>query len=717
MRRLAVAAVAFAVFANGTTALAQPGRRPTAASRPPPSNQPPPAADPQSTALRARFGVEMALRLTRSNDPDDRLRGIARAAAVGTPEAVAVLVQSLEAQGAARGDARALIEVARGLSPFVDQISARNALAAIVNAPTPSPRGARSSTDSDDGDSGPRTQLARDTAALALAGASDPRAAEMLVPIARGGGPGQGAASLALAAFPPIQPGTLASTSIAQPATLRLLAALGDLRTIDAIRASARANEPATRAAALLALGELGDARGADLARAAMGERDPRVRAAGAEALILLETPEKFKAVEALLGDDTTALAGARLAERAQSPSIVKALAARAVSSQFESIRSAATAALGRSVDPEAVRALVELLKYPLLQGDAADALARSPSVAAMPAIAKAAAQLGPARRMGVRAYVVRTLMRGEKNPQTVSIIEQMARSNEVTTRTLGVFALVALGDLDLPTALGDRDPKVRRAAAMGSLGSMTPDAMRTLLLAYARETDEDTRAVLALGLLSGDPDGRVTTTALHDRATSGGPDAALATMALARRTDAAHDAKVNQLLASRDPLLRAHAARGLGMSAVENAAGRLSAAYAYEPSAQVRRAIVVALAAQPGDDKSTGMSSPSRRATLDVASRLDPDAQIRFIAGRAVSGQATPLSPSANVEVAWLRLATTEGESPPTGMLGALIRADGVAVPVAFDDDGYALVPGTPAGDARLVLAPRLPAYEAQTP
>jgi len=30
--------------------------------------------------------------------------------------------------------------------------------------------------------------------------------------------------------------------------------------------------------------------------------------------------------------------------------------------------------------------------------------------------------------------------------------------------------------------------------------------------------------------------------------------------------------------------------------------------------------------------------------------------------------------------------------------------------VPIAFDDDGFALVPSMPPGEARLVLAPRLP-------
>ena len=62
--------------------------------------------------------------------------------------------------------------------------------------------------------------------------------------------------------------------------------------------------------------------------------------------------------------------------------------------------------------------------------------------------------------------------------------------------------------------------------------------------------------------------------------------------------------------------------------------------------------------------------------------------------------------------DIAWIHLTDASGR-PPTGAAatGALLRADGLAVPIAFDSDGDALVPGVPAGSARLVLAPRLDA------
>jgi hypothetical protein len=63
--------------------------------------------------------------------------------------------------------------------------------------------------------------------------------------------------------------------------------------------------------------------------------------------------------------------------------------------------------------------------------------------------------------------------------------------------------------------------------------------------------------------------------------------------------------------------------------------------------------------------------------------------------------------------EVAWLRLTQSTGEAPGRAFVGSLVRSDGMAVPVVFDDEGHALVPGLPPGEARLMLAPALPRYK----
>src|SRR5215470_15540085 len=98
----------------------------------------------------------------------------------------------------------------------------------------------------------------------------------------------------------------------------------------------------------------------------------------------------------------------------------------------------------------------------------------------------------------------------------------------------------------------------------MGALADPTPETLRALLVQRASERDDATRTVLAVGLLDGDPEGKVSTSALVDRAESGEADAPLAAMALARRGDEAHESKVDALLQAHDPVLRAHVARGL---------------------------------------------------------------------------------------------------------------------------------------------------------
>ncbi len=664
-----------------------------------------------SRELRAHFGVELAARLIRSSDADERLRGLERAADIASPQALALLGSALDAQsggvGAARLDPRALVCVARGLARAADQANVRVWLTQIVTTGVPA---RATSREGDDPEGPPRVELAREIAALALASSDDPRAAEALVPLARGTGPGQIAAAAALVALPPRTLGNASSNT--SPQALRLTAMLGDLRGLDGVRAALKASDPATRAAALVATGELGDARSLDLVRAALAEHDARVHAAAAEALVLLAAPDAARAVEGLLADDATALAGARLAERAQDAQVARALAARIVASQNQAVRTAGIAALGRGTSADATRALVALLGFPELAGDAANALGRSPSVTAMAALEAAAAQ--PAtRRLAVRAYVVRARVRGERSRVLEDTARDLARATDPSDRALGSFARIALGDARALDLLADREPRVRRAAAMAALGDPTGEVLEALLRQGAVETDPATRAVMDIGLVAGDPGGRLTTSALVDRAESGDTGAPLAAMTLARREDAQLSAKVDALLGARDPLLRAHAARGLGASGESSATGRLAHAWVYEANLAVRRALIGALAARTGD-----AASPSRIHALTTAAHLDPDATVRWIAARALEGRPAALRPAPAPEVAWLRLQGPDGivpAGPP--FTGALVQSDGLAIPVAFDDDGYALVLGVPPGEARLVLAPRLPRGEDRRP
>jgi HEAT repeat protein len=706
------------LVATASDALAQ-----SRTARPQPHAAPP--SPPPASTLRARFGLEAATRLLRSADPDERLRGVERAAATHTPEALALLQRAVSAgvpgafdprapiDGVARTDPRALLAAVRGLAGWADHESARSALAAVVSGPTQSfatrvPSMPSRDPVAEDGEGAARILLARQEAAIALADSGGPLALEALMALARSGGPGQGAALDALALHPPVWP-VLGGVTLTTPATIALASAVGDLRSLDAIEGALRASDAGLRAAALAALGAAGDTRCLQAARAALRDPDPRARLAAAEALVRLGAPDAADSVAALVGDDATVRGALRLAQEVQGESVTRAAAARAVASADREVRSAAVVALGRQSSAGAVSALLSLAGDPVLGGDAAYALARSPSPAAMSALATLAGG-GDTRRLAGRAYFVRRMARGERTAQLDGLLASLAASPDARDRAVGVQALVALGERSVEPALRDVDPRVRRAAAMGYAGVRGRTA-EALIGALGGETDETTRQVLAFGWVDEAAAGGAPTSALVDRAESGGADAPLAALALARRVDESTGARVDALLASHDPLLRAHAAMGLGEAAVEDATGRLARAYAWEPDAEVRRAIVRALSLRD----SGATTVPSRRETLEWAARLDPDRIVRRLATHALDGSADSPGRAPGREVAWLRLVPAAGTAPPAGQTAALVGADGLARPIAFDDDGYALVPVLSPGEARLRLAPRLPAYESQ--
>lgn len=719
MRSRARAVLVFAgITACAFAALAQPTRRPT---KPPAAAQAQPAAS-APTNVRAHVGTEHAARLLRSTDPDERLRGIQRAGSIGSPESIALLVQAVETNPAVRSDSRALVELARALARFAAQERARSALLLIVNAGNPGLAGrfakpGRHESDArslEEGDPVARAELARQIAAMALARYGSDRALVQLYGVARGAGSGHHAALLALALSPPRDAGFYGTAGTTMPASVvRWLGQLGDLRALEILHAATRTSDVSVRGAALVSLAELGDERAIALARAAIAESDARLRAAAGEALVLLSAPERFKAVAALVADEATSAIGIRLAERVHNPEITKLLAARALSHPDGELRAAAIRALGRSPDPEAAKALAapRIITDPSLGYVAAQALARSPSDSATGVIGSLASTKATAA-LGVRAYVVRALVRSERDPVGDGVLARLAASNDGRDRALGVFGRVALGDASLEPALLDRDPRVRRAAAMGSLARPSKANARALIARLATERDEPTRQVLASGLLDGSADGLLTTRWLLDRAESGGADAALATHALTRRADEPIERKVGQLLASKDAVLRMHAARGLADAPLADASGRLATAYAYETDVNVRRAVVASLAARTKD-----ASAPSRKSTLETAELLDPDGPTRQIARRGLAGSGAQASAPIQHEAVWLRITLGSGAPPGDVYLGSVVRSDGVSVPVTFDDDGFAILPGLPPGDVRLVLAPRLPSYNPSKP
>src|SRR5262249_13983943 len=137
MRRAARAG-ALVLLLGAISAQAAAQRVQTRPGRPrPPASAEPHGLEP-TTDLRAHFGLDLVERLLRSSDPEDRLRGIVRAASLGTPEATARLIDVADPSSTVRLDARAMIEVARALASVAERPAARTALVNIVNTPNPS---------------------------------------------------------------------------------------------------------------------------------------------------------------------------------------------------------------------------------------------------------------------------------------------------------------------------------------------------------------------------------------------------------------------------------------------------------------------------------------------------------------------------------------------------------------------------------------------------
>ncbi len=681
-----------------------------------------PAPSAAPTNLRARVGTEHAARLIRG-DAEDRLRGIERAAAIGTPEAVNVLVEALEREPGPRikADTRALLAMARALARFADQDRARAGLLAVVSTGASGtvlrvPSASRAESIEETDPSG-RAELARQTAAIALARNGGDRALEALYGVVRGSGSGQTAGLIALALHPPRDLGFFGTTGASMPApVVRMLGQLGDLRAIELLHAVARSADVTVRSAAIVALAELGDMRASLLARTAIAESDVRLRAASGEAFILLGAPERFKATSAIIEDDATTMLGLRMAERVHNDEITKLVAARAHTHPDRETRKAAIRALGRSPLPEAAKALVAppLLGDRELAYEALVALARSPA----PNAGALVEALFPTRlaSLAARAYVVRASVRGERSSRSDAAVARLAGSASPKERALGVFVRIALGQAAAADHLADADVHVRRAAAAAAAAGRLGTRMSggPLLVRLERETDPVTQKLLAVGLVTGDPGAIVKTSTLVDRAESGGADAPLAAFALGRRSDDALARTVGQLLSSKDGVLRAHVARGLATSTLSDATGRLADAYTYETDPEVRRAIIAGLAARTADAR-----APSRIETLSLAADLDPDGLVRLAARRATEASRTSADPTTSAvtpieEVAWLRLTLDGGNATGDPFVGSIVRSDGLAVPILFDEDGHGLALGLPPGEARLVLAPRLPKDEA---
>ncbi|HEU4405767.1 MAG TPA: HEAT repeat domain-containing protein [Polyangiaceae bacterium] len=631
--------------------------------------------------LRERFGVEAAERLLASPKADERLRGVERLSASGSPRALDALVKAFEPGGGVATDARARLLAVRALGPHLDAEAPRQVVLDALQDGSLAARGNALGA------------LVRDTAAFVLARSGPPSALEALVRTVRYGGDAGRAARAALLAHRParIDQAIGARTPLSAP-VVELAGALGDRRLVPFVRRALREGDVPTRAAALVALAELGSAEAAPVARSWAREGDPAAQLAAARALALVEPAQARPVVARLLAREAARREALEIAEAAPGPELAAALEALAGAEAGVELeaRERAVALLGRVGDARSSAALERLFGHPQLGPAAAFALAQAPSGEAGAALERAL-KAPPTRALALRAAVARARSLDE-TPRGLEAALAEARRGDPTQRAAATFADVALGR-QAPDAPGPQaSAQGAGAAARGALarGGAASAALVRMLERQAR--DPVRRAAAAAGLAeSADgaplPSQTLRAWALEDLALT-----PLCLRALATRDEEADRRLLDERLRSEDARARLHVAAGLGASPNPDATGRLAAAYAFETDPLVRRALVRSL---------TRRGEEARLETLRLAADLDPDDEVRAAARAALKLPAPPAKPAPPPPALdWARARAAPGSAP---VALHWVRPDGLTLPVIADPDGLVVMPGSGPGQARL--------------
>jgi len=685
------------------------------------AQQPPPAHEARAAAgsLSARLAMSEAERLIGSPSSEDRVRSVVRLSSLGRREAVDRLVRAMHPGSPLARDPRARLAAVRGLFPFASLEPVRLLLASALSI------------------EGPADSLAgiiRDTAALALASSDDAKAIGLLVVAVVQGGAAAEAAERALLAYPPRSLAPIAPAG--RPgeglpaAVCALVGKLGDLRAAGPLRATLAAGlgavDPAAPSsapsspgyerrkaaiAAALALARLGDREPLPVARQWLRARDPELRIAAAEILIQGGAEERAGLLAEWMRSEETRARAVTLSLRMPSADLAMDLV-KVARDESGSLLRMSIAALGRTGDGGAERALAGMLADPARAWDAAFALANSPSDEAKRTLQ--IALLSPqTRRLAARAGTARYLLRDDPPRRLVDALSSLRTSRDDADRAAGAFGLAVLGEVSVRSLLGSGDAAVVRAAARASL-VVGGDAAIACAERLSGETDETTRDALGVALAASvDAADPISTGKLAEWAESDAAIAPLATLSLGLRDGPPYTERLERLLGSADPAIRRHAALGLGYSPEPDTSSRLSKAWHFETDRSVRRAIIAALSKR---------SEPQRIEVLGLASRMDPDADVREAARLGLQGRLPGILEGRGrcKQVAWITLSPSEAKSAP--MLGyrrgRLAEASGLVLPVVTDPDGALVAAGLAPGPASFTLAMRFapeqaPAHE----
>lgn len=628
-------------------------------------------------SLLGQLGGPAAERLLTSDASSDRLRGLSRLSALGTPRAIELLARALDPGGAARGAEEHLAAV-RALSPHAAQPLARDALVRALSSPPV------------DADAGPLSDWVQSAAALSLSRSQDAAALGALGRALRKPGHVAELTKDALLANRPRDITLILRVPGAPTKELcEALGELGDRRAESFLRDIVRRGAPEARAAAALALLRLGSEEVVPLARHWRGsERQPVLLLAAAE--ILARRGERD--------------AGAALAELSQSDATRSASLAI-----FLHTSGGVTAPPWLDWDSAGAHgpALLELfarggswassrleraLQVPASSGLALYALSRTPGAAAQGRLERALGE-PKLRASALRALALRHARLGEGSAALERALPQALRAASASERAAAELARALLEPKTLPASLRSGDALSVLAVARLALSG---EAARAAVTRLGVERDPKLRAALSMGLADPDAAALVPTPLLLELVHEAGPGSLLAATALAARKDAELQPLVRELLGSGDPWLRAHTLLGLARAEAPDSLGLIENAYRFEPDAAVRRAAVVALSRRP---------ESVRVRTLTLAARLDCARDVREAAQLALSGQTLqtgPLGP----ETAWLELAKNPGSSDAAVPVAQVRLGAGLALPVLADPDGVAVLAGVDPAVAQVRLA-----------
>jgi hypothetical protein len=645
---------------------------------------------PQYPWLSDRFGIEPLTSQLTAPRLQERLAAIQRLARLGTPPALHRLLASALERRAQLG-AREWLTLVRALAPHGRDDEARVVLAlAMTQRPAEVGGPAEAAL----------FELARGTAALALAATGSESALRVLGASLRAGGAGARLAADALLEYPPSDlERLLAAPGEPSVELARWLGALGDQRAFHPLRAWVRGESAEVRAAAALALTELGALETVPLARQWLGSGVPVLERAALEILELTQQREAAPALERELARQSDSLEGWRRALQFPSAELLPL-------AQGGDAQGASWTLLGRIGGADAARALAAGLSRPGSAFAAAHALSRQPGSAAHGVLARALDER-VALAVSSRAAALRTALWGERFAALPARLAELRAAKLPAERAAAAWGASLGGSGAALAELGSGDPARVEAAANNALW------FDDVVFAGAGELLRSAppgraRSAFVFALLH--PSGRreVSSSLLESLVLEAGAAAPLALRVLASRSESRFESFAEAFLSHPDAVLRAHVARGLGESGRAAALGLLARSFEFEVDPSVRQAIVRGL---------SGRRGPTVEQTLKLAAGLDPDATVRAAAQLALSGVQLD-DPAAGGEFLWAELrgsSAAQGEpaggeaapaapatepTPPTepraaSEPGLLHVVPGLALPVFADAAGILVVAG----------------------